>query len=212
MVKRQLFLSAILLFIIVFVIGIIVGRSISNPELSKITQVVKQSELTTESYVIEQELLADFEKNCDLAKLRLAGLSDELWQLGKLLGTETAKQDLGEEQYHVLKQKFHLMQIKTYTLYHRLHQDCASNVPVILFYYQQNDNQSQEQGRILDQLVANFDVKVFAVEYNYSQELRFVEEYYKIMRTPSVVINFEVVREGMQSYEQLVALIRNEQQ
>jgi hypothetical protein len=210
MVKRQAYLSIILLLVLVFAIGIIVGRSFSNPELSDVDKFIKQSELTTESYLLEQELFSGMEKNCDLAKLRLSALSSELWQLGKLLGTETAKTDLGEANYNFLKRKFHLMQIKTYTLYHGLSQDCAVNVPVMLFYYSQNDSKSQEQGAVLDQLVKDFDVKVFALEYNYSQELRFLEDYYEITGTPSVVVNFGTVRKGLQPYDELAALVRKE--
>ncbi len=211
MVKRQFFLSMILLLIIVFAVGIIVGRSVSNPELSEVNRFIKQSELTTESYLIEQDLLAGLEKNCDLAQLRLAVLSDELWKLGKLLGSETAKQDLGTSNYDFLKRKFHLMQIKTYTLYHRLRQDCAVHIPVALFYYDQHDPQSQEQGDVLDKLVADFDVKVFAIEYNYSQELQFLEQYYEIKETPAVVVNFDMVREGLTSYDELAALVREDE-
>jgi hypothetical protein len=208
--KQQLYISITLLLVIVFSIGIIVGRSASNPELSEVNAFVKQSELTAESYLIEQELLAGLEKNCDLAQLRLAGLSSELWQLGKLLGTPTAKQDLGGENYDFLKRKFHLMQIKTYTLFHRLRQDCAVNDPVILFYYSQHDPQSLEQGAVLDGLVRDQDVKVFAIELNYSQELKFLEEYYDIERTPALVVNFETVRQGLTARDDLAALMREE--
>jgi hypothetical protein len=210
MVKRQIYLSVILLLILVFAIGIIVGRSMSNPELSDVNNFIKQSELTTDSYLIEQELFVGMEKNCDLAQLRLSALSKELWQLGKLLGSDTAKQDLGEANYNFLKRKFHLMQIKTYTLYQKLQQDCAANMSVILFYYSQNDPRSQEQGVILDRLVNDFDVKVFAIEYNYSQELRFLEEYYEITSTPSVVVDFGTVRKGLAPYDELAALVRKE--
>jgi hypothetical protein len=210
MVKQQLFVSLTLLVVIVFAIGIIVGRSFSSPEQSEVSKFIKQSELTTESYLIEQDLLAGVEKNCDLARLRLAGLSDELWKLGKLLGTETARQDLGEDDYDFLKRKFHLMQIKTYTLHQRLRQDCAVKAPVVLFYYSSHDNESQEQGRVLDKLVADMGLHVFAIEYNYSQELRFLEEYYDIRSTPAVVVNFGAVREGMTRYEELAALVRED--
>ncbi|MEM4253824.1 MAG: hypothetical protein QXR48_00340 [Candidatus Woesearchaeota archaeon] len=200
----------ILLLILVFAIGIIVGRSVSNPELSEVNRFIKQSELATESYLIEQELFADMENNCDLAKLRLSALSGELWRLGKLLGSETAKEDLGNANYDFLKRKFHLMQIKTYTLYHRLSQDCEVDVSIILFYYSQNDSKSLEQGAILDKIVSGFDANVFAIEYNYSPELRFLEEYYEITSTPSIVVNFDIVRKGLTPYEELVALVREE--
>jgi hypothetical protein len=208
MVKKQAFASLVLLVIIVFALGIIVGRSVSNPELSDVNRFIKQSELTTESYLIEQDLFSDFEKNCGLAQYRLSTLSDELWQLGKLLGSQTAREDLGAENYDFLKRKFHLMQIKTYTLYHRLNQDCDVGVPVILFYYSRDDSDSMEQGKILDRLVQELDVKVFALEYNYSQELRFLEDYYEIARTPAVVVQFDAVRQGLNSYESLAMLVR----
>ncbi len=210
MVKQQLFVSMILLLVIAFSIGIIVGRSVSNPELSDVNRFIKQSELTTESYLIEQELFSGFDRNCDLARLRLAGLSNELWQLGKLLSTRTAREDLGLENYDFLKRKFHLMQIKTFTLYQRLRQDCSVDVPVVLFYYSKDDPQSLEQGIVLDRLVGEFDVKVFAVEYNYSSELRFLEEYYRVQETPAVVVNFGSVREGLTPYGELAALVRGE--
>ncbi len=210
MVKRQAYVSIVILFVIVFAVGIIVGRSVSNPELSDVNNFIKQSELTTESYLLEQELFAGMEKNCDLAKLRLSALSEELWKLGKLLGSETARQDLGEENYNFLKRKFHLMQIKTYTMYNGLRQDCAVDVPIILFYYSQKDPASLEQGAVLDKLVSDFGVKVFAIEYNYSSELRFLEEYYEISTTPSVIINFGTVRKGLASYDELAALVREE--
>jgi hypothetical protein len=210
MVKRQAFVSWVLLIVIVFAVGIIVGRSGGNPELSDVNLFIKQSELTTESYLIEQELLAGLEKDCNLAQLRLSGLSGELAQLGELLGTETAKQDLGESNYNFLKRKFHLMQIKTYTLYHRLRQDCAVAVPIVLFYYGARDTRSDEQGAILDRLVREQDIKVFAIEHNYSSEISFLEEYYDITRTPAVVVNFETMHQGLTPYDQLAALVREE--
>lgn len=208
MVRRQVFASMVLLLIVVFSIGIIVGRSFSNPELSKVDKFIKQSELSTESYLIEQELFSGFEKNCDLAKMRLSGLSQELWRLGKLLGSETARDDLGAEQYDFLKRKFHLMQIKTYNLYYRLRNDCGLVEPVIVFYYGRNDLLSQEQGRILDRLVEDVGVNVFAIEFNYSSELGFLEDYYGINQTPAVIVNFKTARTGLTSYEDLAALVR----
>jgi hypothetical protein len=62
----------------------------------------------------------------------------------------------------------------------------------------------------LDLLVQNFDAKVFAIEYNYSSELRFLEDYYTIKRTPAVIVNFGMAREGFASYDQLAALVREE--
>lgn len=203
MVKKQLFINTLLLLIIAFVIGIIVGNSVSNQELNEVNEYIKQSELSTESYLLEQELLEGFDKNCDLAKIRLSELSKELWQLGKLLGTETAKQDLGEKNYHFLKLKYHLMQIRTYFLYYKLSRDCEFETPIVLFYYKQQDPDSKEQGIILDKLVEDFDIKVFAIEFDYSKELKFLEASYDINNAPSLVMNFDLKKKGLTSYEEI---------
>jgi hypothetical protein len=208
MVRQQYFVSAVLLFVVVFAAGILVGRNFSNPELSEVAEFIKHSELTTESYLLEQELLSGIDRSCELAQRRLAALSLELWQLGKLLGSETAQQDLGAADYHFLKRKFHLMQIKTYLLYFQLRQDCQLSTPVVLFYYRQDDAASREQGAILDRLVTAHNLTVFAIEHAYSDELRFLEDYYEVEATPAVVINYETVRQGLTPYEEIQALLR----
>ena len=205
MAKKQLFVSTIFALCVVFVIGIIVGNVISNPEFKEVNNIIQQSELSTESYLLEQELLEGFDQNCELAKIRLTALSGELWQLGKMLGSETAKMDLGETNYNFLKLKYHLMQVKTYLLFANLNRDCNFTMPVVLFFYSQNDDDSSSQGRILDDLVADYDIKVFAIEAGYSDKLEFLESFYGVDSTPFLVLNYDVKRQGLASYDDIKA-------
>lgn len=203
MAKKQIFLSTILALCLAFVIGIIVGNLISNPEFNEINKIISQSELSTESYLLEQELLEGFDQNCELAKTRLAALSGELWQLGKLLGSDTAKKDLGETNYDFLKLKYHLMQVKTYLLYAGLNKDCNLTTPVVLFFYSQDDLDSENQGKILDELVKDYEMHVFAIEAGYSKELEFLELFYDVSKTPFLVLNYDVKKPGLSSYEEI---------
>jgi len=205
--KKQVFVATLLLLVVVFAIGVIIGNSFSNPELKEINKVIRNSELSTESYLIEQELFRGFEKNCELSQIRLSSLSNELWKLGKLLASSTAKQDLGDYQYDFLKRKYHLMQIKTFVLHYQLKNECATSNPVILFYYGKDDPNSFEQGQILDQLVTDFGIHVFAIERNYAPELSFLEQYYEINTSPSLIINYEKKVDGLASYDELKSAI-----
>lgn len=207
MVKKRVFATTLLLMMLVFVIGVIIGHSFSNPELKEINTIVRNSELSTESYLIEQDLFQDFEKNCELSKIRLSSLSSELWRLGKLLASPTAQQDLGDSNYGFLKRKYHLMQIKTFVLYHQLKKDCSIDEHVVLFYFSKKDPDSLEQGRILDDIVADFDVHVFAVERAYAKELMFLEQYYDVTISPSLIIDYSVKKEGLTSYDELKKLV-----
>ena len=200
---KQVYAATALVICIVFVFGILVGSSYKSKQLDEVTQFIKNSEFGTESYVLEQELLKDLEVNCDLAKARLTTLSNDLYQLGKLLSSETAKQDLGETQYRFLKRKFHLMQIQTYVLYLKLRKNCNVESHVALFYFSKDNEDSTTQGRILDELAEKYNMRVFAVEYNYSQELNFLEEYYNITKTPAIVLDYETKFEGIVNQETL---------
>ncbi|RLE47073.1 hypothetical protein DRJ22_00325 [Candidatus Woesearchaeota archaeon] len=204
--NKQFFLLNILLLVVVFLVGIFVGDVLHNPGAS-VEKILKQSELSAESFIVEQALFDEFKASCPLAKKRLAVLSGDLWRLGKLLDSPTAKKDLGSVEYDFLKRKFHLMQIKTYILYKQLGENCGSVPNVILFYFSQSDKDSALQGKILDGLVKDFDLKVFAIEYNFSSDLMFLEDFYDVNSTPSIIINFKTKLEGLSSRDKIIPLL-----
>ena len=206
-IKKQAFLATILLVIIVFVIGILIGKTSVNSELTQVEQFMKTNELATESYAIEQTLMENFEKDCSFAQTRLTTLSEKLWRMGKILSADTAEQDLGKANYDYLKTKFHLMQIRVYVLYKQLKEQCHTNTTIILFYYKSNENNSEMQGKILDQIVNDTDARVLAVEYGYSKEINFLEEFYSISKVPTIIVNFETKKEGLVSYEDIAKII-----
>jgi len=206
---KRLFLTTVFLLVVVFVIGMLAGKWLGNNNADEISEFIKNNELNTESYLIEQELIENFEEaDCSLANARISSLSNELWEIGKSLSPEDAEEKLGEQNYNFMKRNFHLMQIRTYILFYKLNQYCDSANSVVLFYFNRNDKDSEEQGRILDSLVANYDIQVFAVEYNYSKELSFVEEYYGVVNTPFLIIDYDSKMEGLTTYDQIKAVIK----
>jgi hypothetical protein len=200
--KRHIYLTTFLLLILVFLAGVLFGRNLETGNSQRIADFMKDNELNTESYLTEQELINDFgEDNCPLAKIRIDDLSVELGEIGRQLTIEGAKEKLGEDNFNFLKRKFHLMQIRTYVLFKKLIDECNISSNVILYYYSINDENSTEQGHVLDKIVTEYDAKVFAIEYNYSKELGFLESYYNIKKTPSLVINYNYIHEGLTDYE-----------
>ena len=198
---NHVFLTTAFILAAAFIIGVTAGRWIGSSNVNEITEFIKNNELNTESYLIEQEMIQNFEEgDCALANSRILGLSSELWQIGKSLSPDDAEQKLGAKNYNFLKRKFHLMQIRTYILFYKLEQDCNSTGSIVLFYYSRNDENSEEQGEILDQLVDDYKIKVFALEYNYSKELSFVEQYYDIRQTPAIIIDYRTKLEGLSTY------------
>jgi len=206
---KHVFMITIVLLIIIFIMGMLIGRWLGSNRADEITTLINTNELNTESYLIEQELMENFEQdNCLLANSRISSLSSELWKIGKSLSPADAEQKLGTSNYDFMKSKFHLMQIRTYILLYKLNQHCSNTGSVVLFYFSRDDYASEEQGEILDKLVEDYDLRVFAIEHNYSEELSFIEDYYQIEDTPTLVIDYENVLEGLSSYEEVQAQIR----
>ncbi|MDO8660633.1 MAG: hypothetical protein Q7K43_01970 [Candidatus Woesearchaeota archaeon] len=198
MVKRSLFFAvAVLGICIAFVLGTLLGWGLSTQKLSEATKILKNTELNTESLLLEQDLVKTLgQRSCGVAQQRINELGNQLYGLGNLLGSEKSSVELGVN-YDVLKRQFHLLQIRTYTLNFQLQQECNESSPVVLFYYAKNNTASLEQGVILDELVKSHDARVYAIEHNYSQDLRFLEEYYNITQAPSVVVNYDKVFQGL---------------
>ena len=203
--KQNMFVMVLSIFV-VFIIGVFVGSAWKGAGSSSVDRMIKQSELDAESFLIEQELFESFDIDCGLAETRLADLSDGLWQLGKLLAVEDAEKNLGEENYNFLKRKFHLMQIRTYLLYKEFLNKCDTDENVVLYYFGNNQD-SVFQGNILDSLVQEFGLKVFAVESGYSDDLLFLEQYYDITQTPSLIINYDRKLEGLSSREDVLPYV-----
>jgi len=200
---KQLYVVTILVIVLAFLLGVLMGSFYRTKSLDEATRFLKDSELATESYLLEQQLLEGLDVNCDLAKARLNTLSQDLYRLGKVLGGPTSQQDLGETQYHLLKKKFHLLQIQTYVLLLKLRKQCHDESHVVLFYFAQQDPASLQQGHVLDKLVEAYNVRVFAVEYNYSSELRFLEEYYNVTQTPGLVVDYDKKYASLVEYQTL---------
>jgi len=212
MVKRKLtYMSIVLSITIVFILGIIVGWTMSTSKFTETSKLIKENELNTESFLIEQELFETLgSQGCNLTNTRLIYLSQQLYQLGQVLGTDTAKKDVGESDYNILKRRFHLLQLKTYTITYRFKESCGLDVPIFLFYYSQNP-ESKEQGHILDEIVSAYGARVFAIEYEYAPELRFAEDYYAITMAPTVIMNYEQTFEGFTTKEIFEEAIINQE-
>ncbi|MBS3149058.1 hypothetical protein J4219_09355 [Candidatus Woesearchaeota archaeon] len=204
---KQMFVTALLLVIIVFVIGVVVGNVWRFGGSNEVSKELRSSELDAESFLVEQELFESFELNCGFAERRLTTLSADLWQLGKVLGASDAKEKLGDDDYSYLKRKYHLAQMRAYVLDKQLEVDCGKVNNVVLFYFKKDDPLSAEQGRVLDDLVSQFSMHVFAVELNYSKELNFIEEYYEIDSAPSLIVNYDSVLKGLQEKDKVVPLL-----
>jgi len=205
---KHIFFTFLATLVMVFIVGILLGRHLERSVESELTGFLIENDLDSESYLIEQALIKGAgEDGCDLAQRRISDLSYELASIGQRLSMEGVDEVLGEKSLNLLKRRYHLTQVRTYLLFGQLMDTCDMEEDIVLFYYGEDAGKSVEQGRILDSLVAEKGITVFAVEYNYSKELNFIEHYYNITETPTLVIDFNETYEGLVDKETLSSLI-----
>lgn len=208
MKQNHLVLSTFAILLAVFLIGIVVGRATTSSGVDELTMFIKNNELNTESYLIERELIGQIEEgDCAIAGSRMDDLSSELWAIGQKLLSDDARAELGDEEYNFIKRKYHLRQIRAYILMKSLREVCPSTGHAVLFYFSQSDQDSFRQGQELDRAVASHNVSVFAIEHNYSRELNFLEDYYRISYTPTIIVDYKEKFAGFASYEEIAPLL-----
>lgn len=212
--RNYMLFITVILALSFFFAGIIVGRSSGTRGVDDVTRLLRENELNRESFLLEQEIIVQeiSQEDCGLSSQRLTLLRQELYQIGQKITDENAIHRLGEDNFRYLKVKYHLMQIKTLLLMKKSLDKCAQKSqgnPVILFYYS-SDDISKEQGRILDNIVAKYNANVFAIEFNYSKDLQFMESVYNVTSTPTLIVNYNTKLSGIQSEDQLSRIINLE--
>jgi hypothetical protein len=196
-------IQIMLLVLIVFIIGIIIGKNISSSDLDELSRQMRESELNTESFLVEQQLFGMAEDNCEIFNSRIVDLARDLDKIGTLLTTGDPINDLGKENYFYMKKKYHLMQVRFYLLYKQVKETCNVSKHMILYFYSIDHPESKEQGYVLDELVQEYPVIVLAIEYNFTRDLDFLQSSYRIEDTPSMVIDYDTTYQGLTGYEML---------
>lgn len=191
-----------LIIVVVFLSGWAFGSMFANADLARVSRTLRYSQLSAESLLIEQELL-ELGASCKVLEKRLNELGRELWQIGQRIESETAERDLGEENYRLLKRQYHTMQARAYIMFHKLLTECDQPTNVVLFFYSRQQQASAEQGKILDELVDKNPVNVLAIEKGYAPELAFLEQYYNINTTPSIIVNYDTILRGKANLAQI---------
>src|SRR3989344_1642821 len=208
--KKLLFVS-LAITILIFLAGLLLGLSLDNTKVSDLAENLNQNELNTESYLVEQNFIKNVGGDiCILSKPRIDVLSSELGKLGQLLTKYESSGVTKVSDYSSLKRKYFLLEIKTYTLFANLKKDCNYSFSTILFFYDPGNQISINQGYILDALVASREnLRIFSFDRTFDESaLETVKLHYNITRSPSLIINNELKKEGLTQLDELKNILK----
>lgn len=212
--KLHMFFTVFILTVVVFSSGIVLGYFLDRARVSDVMGMVKQNELSMESYVLEQDFLDVIggEESCSLLEPSFAELSRDLAKIGTLLTSYEKSKLFKKEDYDYLKIRYFNLEIQSYLLSLKLKEQCSLNKTIVLYFYMQEHPSSLRQGFILDNLVdeygfENISIYSFDKDFENTPLVDMVERHYNITTAPSLIIDNDVKVSGLIEEEDLNQLV-----
>lgn len=214
--NRRLLINSAIITTIIFLIGVFLGYQLDNLRTIDVLGSLRQSELDAQSYITEQEFFENFGGyRCELAQPKLTELSNRLGELGFNLVNYDGKNIFKQKDYDYLLRKYFLEEIRTYTLFSQLKNECKLNNTLILYFFNPGDIESERQGRVLDVLGKKYDgISVFSINFNYNGDtmVNNIKLYYNVTSTPTIIINSKNKLEEFVELEELEKILGKDEE
>lgn len=209
---KYIFLTSGVIALLIFSAGILLGWTLDNYRVNEIIKLIRENEINSESYFVEEEFLETFGGDkCELLSKRINDLFLKLSKTGQELSLYESKNIFNNGEFDYLRSKYFLLEIKFYTLLYDMDQNCEENRTVILFLYKRDDEASKSQGYVLDSLVKKYKEKLIVLsidKYYEDENIKILSAKYNITKTPTLIINFDLKKEGFMNKEKLDDIIK----
>lgn len=212
MVRPGIILSSLILTVLIFALGILLNYGLDFVRIDTIVDVMSRHELDTTAYLVEQEFTDSFGGNrCELMNSRIAQLKEEIRKVGTDLGSYSSFSFFKKKDYDHLKRKYFLLELRFLTLIEQLNQECSRPYIPIIFFYKIDDDASERQGFILEDISKDYEqeVIVLSLDKDYADEplVQLLAARHNVTRAPTLILDNEK-REGLQYAGMLNATIR----
>lgn len=212
--KKYVVITSFIITIAVFSAGVIIGKFLDNYRFTDVVDTMRETEINTESYVVEQQFIEKFGgRSCELLRPRLIELSRDLSTIGQSLTLyESGAMLLDKKDYDYLKRRYFVLEARTYMYELQAKYSCGDNRTLILFFYSgQDEVPSIKQGYVLDEMYReyknNVSIHSFDINFQNSTITDILEKYYNITEAPTIVVNDNIVKDEFVSVSELQALI-----
>ena len=199
------YILAFVLTLLVFSGGIIAGLFIENLRLSSAKQITLKEKVTLRSLQLQHSYIASGLTDCKALHTILENNINELGKKVAIIIDYEKKALFNEEEFQLQLQDYFLTEIQFYLLAKDIDKKCPQDNVKILYFY--DENKDETQGDILIYLKKKFDNKVlvFSLDSGFTEEpmIRTLLTNYNITQFPALVIE-EKVFEGHQNADQLM--------
>ncbi len=210
--RRSILWQSLLLTVLIFSVGILLNHFFDVFRISTINDVMNEHELDREAYAVEHLFAENFgEETCEVMTARIFDLKEEIRKVGEDLGSYSRFSFFRKKDYDYLKRKYFLLELRFFSLVKEANNDCGKPYLPVLFFYEIDDEDSERQGFILQDLSKEYEreLVVLSLDLDYEDEplLDTIVRSYNISSGPSIIIDDEVY-EGLLYAGELNASVR----
>jgi hypothetical protein len=201
-ISFNLYITAFVLTVLVFSLGIYVGIVIDESAKEKVEGeliTLEQDLYLSRIILLMEDEIGEF---CPIYSEKLDVVDSERELIGDRLEYLESVRGLYDEE---LKERYYYLEFENYLLMKKMQKDCGKEYVLVLFFYDGSE-ESKTQGEELSALRASdSNVKVFSFDGNSDAAVvEVLKEQYSVDSYPAVVINGKRVS-GLHTPEELVA-------
>lgn len=192
--RKNILLRSLLLTILIFAAGILINHIFDAFRISIIEDVMIAHEIDSEAYRVEKFFTETFGgEQCEIMVSRISDLKSEIRKVGEDLGSYSKFSFFRRKDYDYLKRKYFLLELRFLALIQRLNKDCDKPYLPIIFFYEIDQDASERQGFILQDLSKGYDQQlvVLTLDKDYKDEplVNILAESYNVTEAPTLVID-----------------------
>ncbi|MBS3149057.1 hypothetical protein J4219_09350 [Candidatus Woesearchaeota archaeon] len=194
--QRQVLVQSLVLTVLIFAAGIVVNHFFDEARLGIINDVLRAHEIDSDAYQVEQLFTQMYGGNqCEVMSSRIGDLKKEIRKVGEDLGSYSRFSFFRRHDYDYLKRQYFLLEFRFLALIERLNKECGNPYLPVIFFYEIDDEDSERQGFILEDLSEEYDSQlvVLSLDKDYSDEplVGLLAKSYNVSASPTMIIGGE---------------------
>ncbi len=192
--RKKILWRSLFLTILIFAVGILLNHTFDTFRISIIEDVMIIHEIDSEAYRVERFFTETFGgEKCEIMVSRISDLKKEIRKVGEDLGSYSRFSFFRQKDYDYLKRKYFLLELRFLALIQKLNKECDNPYLPILFFYEIDQDESERQGFILQDLSKNYEQQliVLAIDKDYKDEplVSLLATSYNVTSAPTLIID-----------------------
>jgi len=198
--------KSLFITLLIFGFAVLFNHFLDFLRLGVITDVMAEHELDRDAYLTQQTFIETFsEYGCSALKVRFNTLKEEIRKVGTELNTYSRFSFFKRKDFDYLKRKYFLLEFEFLTLVQKINEMCGKPYLLVLFFYEIDDEASERQGFILEEVRKKFEDKivVLSIDKDYKDEplVSAIIRVFNVTDAPALIVDGDKIEDTVYSDE-----------